>query len=157
MRTMIRTATRVLLGLAVVGAAACGKGDDATAPSPGPAPSGDISGTYSLTQVRTLGNLGGGGSGLPVTFVDGGGSQLTFHSGTLTLGSDGRFDMSVQVTLGSITTDLTDYGTYSAAGNSITFSSEKSSPRLSTGAVDGNKVTANSKFAGIPFEIDVVK
>jgi len=34
-------------------------------PSTGPAPA-DVSGTYDLTRLRTLGDLGGGGNGLPV-------------------------------------------------------------------------------------------
>jgi hypothetical protein len=159
MRSTLRTATRLLLTLAVVGATACGGGDDATAPSPGPqpgpAPSGNVSGSYSLTQVRTKGNLGGGGSGLPVTFVDGSGDQLVFSSGTLMLGSDGTFDMKVQVTFKGSSAELTDYGTYSAAGGSIDFASQKATPRLSTATLSGNKITANSQFGGIPFEIEL--
>ena len=157
MRTTIRTATRLLLGLAIVGAAACGSGDDATAPSPGPAPSGGISGNYALAQVRTHGNLSGGGSGLPVTFVDGSGDHLVFLSGTLTLGADGAFDMKVQVTFKGNPSELTDYGTYTESGGTIAFSSQKSTPRLSSGTVSCNQITAQSQFGGIPFEIDVVK
>jgi hypothetical protein len=154
---MMRTATRLLLGLVVAGTAACGGGgDDATAPSDPPA-GGTVGGAYALSQVRTLGNLGGGGSGLPVTFTDGGGSQLVFLSGTLTMGSDGTFDMKVQVTLNGNAGELTDYGTYSASGASITFNSDKSTPRLSTATVSGNTMTAHSKFVGIPFEIDLVR
>jgi hypothetical protein len=159
MRSTLRSATRLLLTLAVVGATACGSGDDATAPSPGPEPtpppSGDVGGSYALKQVRTLGNLGGGGSGLPVTFVDGSGDQLVFNSGTLVLASDGTFDMKVQVTFKGSAAELTDYGTYSVAGGSIDFDSQKSTPRLSTATASGNKITANSQFGGIPFEIDL--
>jgi hypothetical protein len=158
MRGTIRTTTRLLLGLAILGAAACGGGGgDATAPSPDPTPSGDISGAYTLAQVRTLGHLSGGGSGLPVDFVDGSGDHLVFLSGTLTLGADGTFDMKVQVTFKGNPSELTDYGTYSASSGSISFSSQKSTPRLSTGTVSGNQITAQSQFGGIPFEIDVVK
>ena len=87
MQSTMRSVTRLLLGLAVVAAAACG-GDNggSTGPSPDPVPppstSGDISGSYTLTQVRTLGHLGGGGSGLPVDFVDGSGAHLAFLSPT---------------------------------------------------------------------------
>jgi hypothetical protein len=157
MRTTIRTTTRLFLGLAVLAAAACGGGGDATAPSPDPAPSGDINGTYALAQVRTLGHLSGGGSGLPVDFVDGSGDHLVFVSGTLTLAADGTFDMKVQVTFKGNPSELTDYGTYAVASGSITFSSQKSTPRLSTGTVSGNTITAQSQFGSIPFEIDVVK
>jgi len=161
MRDTLRIATRLFLAVAVAGAAACGGGSDgSTGPSdPGPsAPSNpaEVGGSYALKQVRTLGHLGGGGSGLPVTFVDGAGHQLTFKSGTLVLGTDGTFDMKVQVTLGGNSGDLTDSGTYSVSGGGvIDFDSQKATPRLSTGTVSGNKITAQSQFAGIPFEIDV--
>ena len=157
MRTTIRTTTRLFLGLAVLAAAGCGGGGDATAPSPDPTPSGDISGTYALTQVRTQGHLSGGGSGLPVDFVDGSGDHLVFVSGTLALAAGGTFDMKVQVTFKGNPSELTDYGTYAVTSGSITFSSQKSTPRLSTGTVSGNKITAQSQFGSIPFEIDVVK
>jgi hypothetical protein len=158
MRTTMRTTTRLLLGLAILAAAACGGGEDATSPSPDPTPSADISGTYALAQVRTHGHLSGGGSGLPVDFVDGSGDHLVFLSGTVTLGADGTFDLKVQVTFKGNSSELTDYGTYSVSGGgSITFSSQKSTPRLSTGTVSGNQITAQSQFGSIPFEIDVVK
>jgi hypothetical protein len=155
MHTTLRSATRLLLGLAVVAAGACGGEDGgSTGPNPDPSPASEVSGSYGLTQVRTLGNLGGGGSGLPVTFVDGSGNHLVFQSGTVILGSDGAFDMKVQVTFNGSSSEMTDYGTYSEAGGSVSFQSQKSSPRLSTGTVSGNKITANSQFGGIPFEID---
>jgi len=160
MRTTMRTTTRLFLGFAILAAAACGGGgEDATAPSPSPdpTPSADISGTYALAQVRTHGHLSGGGSGLPVDFVDGSGDHLVFLSGTVTLGADGTFDMRVQVTFKGNPLELTDYGTYSVTSGSITFSSQKSTPRLSTGTVSGNQITAQSQFGSIPFEIDVVK
>jgi hypothetical protein len=137
--------------------AACGGDGDSTGPSdpPGPAPA-DVAGDYSLTQVRTLGNLGGGGSGLPVTFTDGSGSQLVFVSGTLAL-HDGSFDLTVETTFNGSAATLYDYGTYSANGSSIEFHSDKSTPRLSTASVSGSKVTANSQFLGIQFEIDLQK
>ena len=75
----------------------------------------------------------------------------------MTLGADGTFDMKVQVTFKGSPSELTDYGTYSVTGGSITFSSQKSTPRLSTGTVSGNQIRAQSQFGSIPFEIDVVK
>ncbi|HZN97885.1 MAG TPA: hypothetical protein VFB61_09175 [Gemmatimonadales bacterium] len=158
MHTTLRSATRLLLGLTVVAAAACGGEDGGSIgpnPNPDPGPASEIPASYALTQVRTLGNLGGGGSGLPVTFTDGSGDQLVFLSGTLILGADGSFDMKVQVTFKGNPSEMTDYGTYSESGGSLSFQSQKSSPRLSTGTISGNKITANSQFGGIPFEIDV--
>jgi hypothetical protein len=157
MRTMMKHATRVLLGLVVAGAAACGGGgDDATAPS-GPPAGGTVEGSYALSHVRTLGNLGGGGNGMPVSFTDGAGHQLVFLSGTLAMASDGAFNLAVQTTYRGSPAELTDYGTYEAAGAGITFHSGKSTPRLSTGGISGNTLTANSQFGGIPFEIQLVK
>jgi len=161
MRTMSRFATRLLLGLIVAGAAACGGGGDATAPSPDPAPGpgdGQVSGTYALTGVRTLGNLHGGGTGIPVTFTDGAGRPLVFESGTLALGADGVFDLAVQAKFNGSPTEMTDHGTYTVSGGgTIDFDSEKSTPRLSTGSLTGNQVKAFSQFGGIPFEITTVK
>jgi len=159
MHATIKSATRLLLGLVVAGAAAACGGDDSVGPST-PAPGGgnppaDISGAYALTQVRTLGHLGGGGTGLPVTFIDGSGDHLVFQSGAVTLAADGSFDMKVEVTFKGNPSQFTDYGTYSVSGSTIDFHSQKASPRLSTGTISGNKVTANSQFGGIPFEIDV--
>jgi hypothetical protein len=148
-------ATLTTLALAT---AACGGDSDSTGPSDQPAPpAADVSGSYALTQVRTLGNLGGGGNSLPVSFTDGSGSQLVFISGSLVLGADGTFDLSVESTLNGSSVTMIDYGTYSAAGGSIDFNSDKSNPRLSTGTLNGSKVTAQSQFAGIPFEIDLQK
>jgi hypothetical protein len=161
MRNALKLASRLFLAVAVAGAAACGGGSDGgtgpSTPPPGGDNSGSVSGTYALTQVRTLGNLGGGGAGLPADFVDGSGSHLVFLSGTMVLGDDGRFDLTVQITFRGSPNELTDYGTYSVSGGgTIDFDSEKSSPRLSTGYVmSANKITANSQFGGIPFEIDL--
>jgi hypothetical protein len=137
-------------------AAACGGGDDATGPSNPPAPSGNISASYGLSEVRAVGKLGGGGKGLPVTFSDASGDKLTIMGGTLVLAGDGKFDLKVQTSFNGSTTTLTDYGTYSVNASTITFNSSKSTPRLSASAsVSGKKVTARSKFYGATFEIDL--
>jgi hypothetical protein len=65
--------------------------------------------------------------------------------------------MKVQVTFKGNPSELTDHGTYDVSGASIGFHSQKSTPRLSTGGISGNQVTANSQLGGIPFEIDVIK
>jgi hypothetical protein len=161
MRNLMKRTTRFLLGVAVIASAACGGdgGSDATAPSgpTDPPAGGSVVGGYTLSQVRTLGNLGGGGSGIPVSFTDGAGHELAFLSGTITVAEDGTFDMKVQTTYRGSAAELTDYGTYEASGANITFHSDKSTPRLSTGSVSGNKMTARSQFGGIPFEIDLVR
>ena len=161
MRNTLKIATRLFLAVAVAGAAACGGSDGISTgpstPAPGGGNSSEGSGTYALAQVRTLGHLSGGGSGLPVTFIDGSGDHLVFLSGTLIMGTDGSFDMKVQVTFKGNPSELTDYGTYSVSGGNIVYTSQKSTPRLSTGTLNGNQITAQSQFGGIPFEIDVVR
>jgi hypothetical protein len=165
MRTTMMHLTRRLAGTTLVALAlatgACGEDDSGSTgpepgPGPGPAPS-EVAGAYALTGCRTLGNLGGGGTGLPVNFVDGSGDNLTFIGGTLTLGADGRFDLKIDVTFNGSASVLTDYGTYSAQGASIEFASEKAKPRLSTAAVSGNQITARAQVGDIPFEIDLAK
>jgi hypothetical protein len=133
--------------------AACG-GDGG---STGPSTPTDVTGSYALTGVRTLGKLHGGGNGLPVTFTDGAGTPLTFKSGELVLNADGSYTLEVEATFGSSNTTMTDEGSYSLAGSSIDFNPTGSHPRMKEGTVKGNKITATTQFGGIPFEIDVAK
>jgi hypothetical protein len=142
--------------LATLATAACGGDDGGTGPSPAPAP-GDVPGTYTLNQVTSKGNLGGGGSGVPVSFTDGNGTTLTFESGTLILGEDGSYDLTVEATFGSSDVTMTDGGTYTANGGSIAFASTHSPARLSGGTLRTSGITANSQFGGIPFEIELSK
>jgi hypothetical protein len=116
-----------------------------------------VSGSYALTGIRTLGKLHGGGSGLPVTFTDGGGSSLTFKSGELVLAADGSYSLEVQATFNGSNTTMTDEGNYSLAGGSIDFNPTGSPARMKDGTVKGAKITATTQFGGIPFEIDVAK
>jgi hypothetical protein len=142
--------------LVTLATAACGGGDGGTGPSPAPS-AGDVPGTYTLNQVTSKGSLGGGGSGIPVSFTDGNGTTLTFVSGTLILGEDGSYDLTVDATFGSSDVTMTDFGTWVANGAAIDFSSTHSPARLSDGTLHANGVTANSQFGGIPFEIELSK
>jgi len=141
-----------------IATAACGGGDggDTTGPSDPGVPA-DVSGTYAITGIKTLGTLHGGGSGMPVTFTDGGGSSLTFNSGSLTLNGDNGYSLSVDASFNGSAVTMTDEGTWSLAGNSITFSPSGSPKRMKDGTVGGTKITARTQFGGIPFEITVQK
>lgn len=154
---MLPRPLRRLAGLALTASAlttaACG-GDDSTGPEPTPA---DVSGTYVLTGLRSLGNLGGGGSGLPVTFVDGGGSTLTFSSGELTLSQDGTYGLEVEARFNTSDVLLEDEGTYEVSGSTITFTPTSDPARLADGTISGNMLTAEVQFGGLPFEIDLAK
>ena len=134
--------------------AACG-GDD-SGPS-GPSAPADVSGTYDLTSLRALANLGGGGNGLPVTFIGGGGSTLTFKSGHLTLKSDGSYELEVEAVYNGGALTMSDEGNYDVSGSSIDFTPTGSPARMKDGTISGSSMTAETQFGGIPFEIDLQK
>ena len=134
--------------------AACGGDGDSTGPAPAPA---DVSGIYDLTGMRTLGNLGGGGNGLPVTFTDGGGSTLKFESGQLELLADGTYWLEVEAEFNGGGVTMTDEGAYEVSGNAIDFTPDGDPARMRDGVVSGSSITAETQFGGIPFEIDLAK
>ena len=137
--------------------AACG-GDDSGSTGPSdPPPSSNASGVYALTSLRTLGHLGGGGSGLPVTFTDGSGSTLTFKSGELVMTAGGAYTLEIKAAYNGGDITMSDEGHYSVAGSAIDFDPTSSTKRMKDGSISGNKITANTQFGGIPFEIHVAK
>jgi hypothetical protein len=136
--------------------AACG-GDDNGPSGPSEPPPADVSGTYVLTGLRTLGNLGGGGNGLPVTFTDGSGSTLTFSSGQLTLNGDGSYVLEVEAEFNGGGVTMDDEGLYDVSGNSIDFFPSGDPARMKDGTISGTAMTAGTQFGGIPFEIDLQK
>ena len=136
--------------------AACGGDDDGPSGPSAPAPA-DVSGTYALTGLRTLGNLSGGGNGLPVTFKDGSGSALTFKSGHLTLSSNGSYELEVEAVFKGNGVTMDDQGTYHVTGKSIAFTPTGSPARMKDGTISGSSMTAKTQFGGIPFEINVKK
>jgi hypothetical protein len=149
---------RRLAGIALtslaLATAACGGDDDG--PS-GPSAPADVSGTYDLTRLRALANLGGGGNGLPVTFIGGGSSTLTFNSGHLTLNSDGSYELEVEAVFNGGGVTMSDEGTYDVSGSSIDFTPTGDPARMKDGTISGTSMTAETQFGGIPFEIDLQK
>jgi hypothetical protein len=136
--------------------AACGGGDGGDSTGPGPVPA-DITGTYALTSMRTLGNLQGGGNGMPVSFTDGGGSTLRFLSGQLVLAADGTYTLAVEAEYNGGDVTMTDEGQYQLEGATIDFDPTGSPQRMATGTVSGSSITAETQFGGIPFEVDLDK
>lgn len=117
----------------------------------------EVPGSYALSQVTSKGNLGGGGSGLPVTFTDGGGNKLTFKSGWLDLDANGDYDLEVQANYRGNDLEMTDWGTYNQSGAAVTFTSTSGNPRLFTATMQGATLTVQSQFGSIPFEIELRK
>jgi hypothetical protein len=136
--------------------AACGGDDSGPSGPSAPAPA-DVSGTYDLTSLRALANLGGGGNGLPVTFIGGGGSTLTFNSGHLTLKSDGSYELQVEAVYNGGGVTMSDEGNYDVSGSSIDFTPTGSPARMKDGTISGSSMTAATQFGGIPFEIHLQK
>ena len=150
----LRRSIGTALTIVSLATAACG-GDDATGPE-APAPA-DVSGTYRLVSLRTQGNLHGGGSGLPVTFTDGGGSSLRFESGHLELLADGTYWLEVEAEFNGNAVTMSDEGVYDVSGNAIDFTPTGDPARMRDGIVSGSSITAETQFGGIPFEIDLAK
>jgi hypothetical protein len=151
LRRFIGTAFTTL----AVATAACG-GDDNGSTGPQPVPA-DVSGTYALTSLRSLGSLGGGGNGLPVTFTDGSGSTLTFSTGVMILNADGSYTLEVEAEFNGGGVTLTDEGLYDLTGNAIDFTPTGDPARMRDGTISGTSMTAETQFGGIPFEIDLQK
>lgn len=155
---MLAHSLRRLAGTAVATfalmTAACGDDKESTGPEPAPA---DVSGVYDLTGLRTLGDLGGGGAGLPVTFTDGGGSTLRFESGSLELLADGTYWLEVEAEFNGNGVTMTDEGVYQVHGNAIDFTPDGEPARMRDGIISGSAMTAETQFGGIPFEIDLQK
>lgn len=150
LRRLAGTAFTVL----ALATAACGGDSDSTGPGPAPA---DVSGIYELTRLRTLGNLSGGGNGLPVTFTDGGGSTLEFRSGSLELMDDGYYWLEVAAKFNGSEVTMVDEGVYEVRGNTIDFTPDGEPARMRDGVVSGSSITAQTQFGGIPFEIRLEK
>ena len=151
LRRFIGTAFTTL----AVATAACG-GDDNGSTGPQPVPA-DVSGTYALTSLRSLGSLGGGGNGLPVTFTDGSGSTLTFSTGVMILNADGSYTLEVEAEFNGGGVTLTDEGLYDLTGNAIDFTPTGDPARMRDGTISGTSMKAETQFGGIPFEIDLQK
>jgi hypothetical protein len=151
----LRRLTGTAFTVLALGTAACGGDDDST--GPGAPPPADVSGTYDLTGLRSLGNLGGGGNGLPVTFIGGGGATLKFNSGYLELQADGSYHLEVEAEFNGGGVTMSDEGTYDVTGSAIDFTPTGDPARMRDGVISGSSITAETQFGGIPFEIDLEK
>jgi hypothetical protein len=153
-RSLRRIVGTGFTALALATAACGGDGGDSTGPAPVPA---DVTGTYALTGLRTQGNLNGGGSGMPVTFSDGGGSTLKFLSGQLVLTAEGSYTLEVEAEFNGGDVTMTDEGLYQVDGAEIDFDPTGDPKRMVSGTISGTSITARTQFGGIPFEVDLDK
>jgi hypothetical protein len=111
--------------------------------------------SYTLVGVQAIASLGGGGSGVPVTFVDGSGRQLRFDSGSLKLEADGSYDLTVNVVFNNSSYDAGDLGTYARNGASLAFSSQLDPADNFAGTEAGSHLKAPYRVAGLMFELDL--
>ena len=109
-----------------------------------------------LVQVHPLASLGGGGDGIPVSFVDGSGRTLEFKSGSFTLEPSGEFDLTVNVDFEDSSYDAGDLGIYTASGSSLSLTSMLDDAAYSA-TISGDKLETTYKVAGLQFELTFEK
>ena len=136
--------TRYVATVAAVAIAAittaCGS-DSATGPT-----GADVAGAYPMAAVR--------GFSVPHTFTDGAGSKLTIEGGSISIDATGSYALAYKGKLNALTFDLTDEGTYSLSGSTMTFRSDDTDDPLFTGRVEGSSVVVDDfKIAGVKFEL----
>jgi hypothetical protein len=138
-----RTARYLVTAMALTAAgftAACGS-DSATGPS-----AADVAGAYPMSAVR--------GFPVPHTFTDGAGSKLTIEGGSISIDATGSYALTYRGKLNALTFDLTDEGTYSLSGSTMTFDPEDAEDLPFTGRIQGSSVLVDDfKIAGVKFEL----
>lgn len=111
-------------------------------------------GSYPLVQVEAISNLSGGGSGIPVTFTDGGGNEFTFHEGSLELLGGGLYDLSLVVQLNSLNTPIGYEGTYTQNGGTLDFQDDDDSENDFSASIDEWRlVVQHNSIAGVSFRL----
>ena len=119
--------------------AACGS-DSATGPT-----KTQMAGTYPMATVRGL--------SVPRTFTDPAGSKLTIEGGSLTIKSDGTYELNYKGRLNSLTFNLTDEGNYALSGAAVSFTPDDGDPGY-TGRVNGKSMLVDGfKIAGVKFDL----
>ena len=93
------------------------------------------------------------GMKVPHTFTDPAGSKLTIESGGLTMNSDGTFELKYKGKLNALTFNLTDEGTFTVAGSTVTFTPDDGDPAY-TGRVSGKSIVVDDfKIAGVKWDL----
>jgi hypothetical protein len=93
------------------------------------------------------------GMKVPHTFTDPAGSKLTIESGGLTMNSDGTFELKYKGRLNALTFNLTDEGTFTVAGSTVTFTPDDGDPAY-TGRVSGKSIVVDDfKIAGVKWDL----
>jgi hypothetical protein len=138
--SVVRRLAVVMTLIVSAAAAACGS-NSATAPN-----KDQVAGAYPMSTAR----------GLPVphTFTDAAGSKLTIEGGSITIDANGTYALQYKGKLNAITFDLTDEGTYSLSGSTMTFVSDDTDDPPFSGKVQGKSVLVDGfKIAGVKFEL----
>jgi hypothetical protein len=140
---LYRLTRRVMVATALIASAftaACGS-DSSTGPS-----AGDVAGAYPMASVR--------GFPVPHTFTDAAGSKLTIDGGSITIDANGTYALEYKGKLNAMTFDLTDEGTYTLSGSTLTFVSDDEDDPPFTGRVHGSSVLVDGfKIAGAKFDL----
>lgn len=111
-------------------------------------------GSYPLVQVEAISNLNGGGSGIPVTFTDGGGNELIFHEGSLELLASSTYDLSVVIQLNSLNTPISYEGTYTQNGGTLDFEDDADPENSFSAFIDDWRLVAqHNSIAGVSFRL----
>jgi hypothetical protein len=124
---------------ALVAIAAACSSDSSTSPSK------TVAGAYPMATVR----------GLPVphTFTDAKGSKLTIEGGSIIIDTDGSYQLKYKGKLNALTFDLTDEGTYTLSGSTVSFTPDDGDAPY-TGRVEGKSVLVNGfRIAGAGFDL----
>jgi len=112
--------------------------------STGPSKTG-VAGAYPMSTAQ--------GMKVPHTFTDAAGSKLTIESGGLTMKSDGTFELKYKGKLNALNFDLTDEGTFSLSGSTVTFTPDDGDPAY-TGRVTGKAIVVDDfKIAGVKWDL----
>lgn len=120
-------------------ATACSNDDTPTGPGNGP-----VTGAFSMRTAR--------GFSVPHTFTDAVGKKLTVEGGSLTLGPNGTYALNYKGKLNTLEFDLTDEGTVSISGSSVTFTPDDGDTPFA-GKIQGRTISVSFRIAGAMFEL----
>jgi hypothetical protein len=122
--------------------------DSSTGPAK-PVPAKPVPGSYPMATAR--------GMAVPHTFTDAVGKKLTIQGGALTMSANGKYTLNYKGKLNTLTFDLTDEGSFSQAGATVTFTPDDGDPAYTGRTVGQSLVVDGFKIAGAKFDLGFKK